>query len=150
MTKKYLLFIILLLIVIVVISIMLIKKGDNLNTNRACVNNNCFDVEIAKTFAERSKGLMNRESLDENSGMFFIFDEEEEYSFWMKNTLIPLDIIWLNKDMEIVHIEKNVQPCKEDPCQRYTPTKPAQYVLELNAGQTDKNNIEVGNKLIFK
>ena len=128
---------------------MLIKKKDNLNTNRACINNNCFDVEIAETSAERMKGLMNRESLDENSGMFFIFDKEKEYSFWMKNTLIPLDIIWLNKDMEIVHIEKNVQPCEEDPCQRYTPSKPAKYVLELNAGQVDKNNIEVENNLIF-
>ena len=124
--------------------------NNNSEHNKVCINDNCFDVEIAKTSAERSKGLMNRESLNKNSGMFFIFDEEKEYSFWMKNTSIPLDIIWINKDMETVHIEKNVQPCKEDPCQKYAPNKPAQYVLELNAGQTDKNNIEVGNKLIFK
>ena len=124
--------------------------NDNPEHNKACIDSNCFDIEIAESSEERSKGLMYRESLDENAGMLFIFEEEKEYSIWMKNTLIPLDIIWINKDLEIVHIEKNVQPCKEDPCKIYKPDKPAKYVLELNTGQTEKTGIKIGNKLIFK
>jgi uncharacterized membrane protein (UPF0127 family) len=124
--------------------------NNNLEHHKACINGNCFNIEIAESSEKRSRGLMYRENLDQNSGMLFIFDQEKEYSFWMKNTLIPLDIIWLNKDMEVVYIEENVQPCKKDPCRRYKPNKLAKYVLELNAGQTEKVGIKIGNKLILK
>lgn len=148
MSKNYR-FIVIFLILIIGLLVFFVMSN-NSEYNKVCINDNCFNVEIAKSSEERSRGLMYRENLDQNSGMFFIFDEEREYSFWMKNTLIPLDIIWANKDMEIVYIEKNVQPCKKDPCERYTPNKPAKYVLELNAGSADKFNIKIENKLIWE
>jgi uncharacterized membrane protein (UPF0127 family) len=75
---------------------------------------------------------MNRTSLSSQSGMLFIFDHEAIYPFWMKNTLIPLDMIWLDKNKNVVDVI-TAQPCSEDPCQIYTPKKESLYVLELNA-----------------
>ena len=105
-----------------------------------------MNVEIADDNGKRMQGLMYRKELGENSGMLFVFDNEDYYSFWMKNTLIPLDIIFISKDMEIVDI-KNAQPCNEDPCALYKPSKPAKYVLEVNNGFAAKNGIKSGNKV---
>lgn len=106
-------------------------------------------VEIADDDEEVTMGLMFRENLDENSGMFFVFGDENYRSFWMKNTLIPLDIIFIGENFEIVDIEYAV-PCKEDPCALYKSSKPAKYVLEVNADFTAKNNIGIGDKIAFK
>lgn len=121
----------------------------NSKINKVCINNNCFYVELAKTQEEITDGLMYREVLDEDRGMLFIFDEEKEHSFWMKNTLIPLDIIWINKDKEVVDIKKNVQPCVQEKCEIFKPSNKAKYVLELNAGQSDKTNIKIDNRFNF-
>ncbi len=110
-----------------------------------CFENTCYEVELPKTNEEFMQGLMFREHLPQNEGMLFVFQEENKHSFWMKNTLIPLDMIWLNKDLEVVHIE-TAKPCKEEPCPTYTPKEKAQYVLEINAGHAEKNNIGIGNK----
>ena len=94
-----------------------------------------FIVEIADEGHERREGLMYREELDEGHGMLFIFPKESPHSFWMKNTLIPLDIIWLSEKKEIVDIQ-TVPPCKPDTnCQSYKPKVAAKYVLEVNAGE---------------
>ena len=106
-----------------------------------------LNVEIADDNEERSNGLMFRENLKENEGMIFIFDDEDAVSFWMKNTLIPLDMIFVNKNLEIVDI-KTAVPCKKDPCTLYSPSEPAIYVVEVNAGFAEKNSINVGDKLI--
>ena len=104
------------------------------------------DVEIADDNYERQQGLMFRKSLNENDGMIFIFENENYQSFWMKNTLIPLDIIFINTDLEIVDI-KNAVPCKADPCDSYTSVKSAKYVIEVNAGFSAKNNIKIGDNV---
>jgi len=117
--------------------------------NKVCFNENCFYVEIAETSEEKSRGLMYRESLAENRGMLFIFNQEGPYSFWMKNTLIPLDIIWLNQDKEVVFIKKSVQPCPDEKCPSIKPDREAKYVLEINGGLSDKINLKIGDKLIF-
>ena len=104
------------------------------------------NVEIADDDYERQQGLMLRERLDENDGMLFVFENEDYRSFWMKNTLIPLDIIFIGENLQIVDI-KNAVPCKQDSCSLYTSAKPARYVLEVNAGFAAKNSIEAGNKL---
>lgn len=145
--KKYLIFILLILIILVLNVISNKNNPEILEENKVCLNNKCFIVEIVDTLEERTKGLMDRESLAQDRGMLFVFDKEEEYSFWMKNTLIPLDIIWINKDKQVVDIEKNVQPCQVDPCQRYSPNQKAKYVLEINAGQSDQTQIKIGDKL---
>ncbi len=108
-----------------------------------------FLVEVAITFEERALGLMNRKQLPDNYGMLFIFNNEEYQSFWMKNTLIPLDIIYADKDKKIVHIYHNVQPCKEEECPTYPSSSPAQYVLEIYGGSSKKMNIKEGDRLIF-
>jgi len=105
-------------------------------------------AEIADDNNERIKGLMFREKLDENSGMLFVFENEKNQTFWMKNTLIPLDMIFIGKDSRIVDIKYAV-PCKEDPCALYKSLKPAQFVLEVNGNFSSKNNIKIGDKFAY-
>ncbi|MFA5355608.1 MAG: DUF192 domain-containing protein [Candidatus Paceibacterota bacterium] len=115
---------------------------------KVCFNNNCFSVEIALSPEEITTGLMNRKSLEENRGMLFIFKQEGQHSFWMKNTLIPLDIIWMDKDKKVVHIAENVQPCKEE-CNSISPEVSAKYVLEINGGLCSELNITAGAEADF-
>lgn len=104
-----------------------------------------YAIEIADNYDERKEGLMFRTSLAERHGMLFIFDYPEKLKFWMKNTLIPLDMLFFDKDYRIINIEKNAQPCTKDPCNLYFSSGPAQYVMEINGGEADKFGIEVGN-----
>jgi uncharacterized protein len=112
------------------------------------VENVKIKVEIADSLEEKMQGLMNRESLGENEGMLFIFDDEDYYSFWMKNTLIPLEIIHIDENMEIVDIIHAV-PCEEEPCESYKAIEMSKYVLEVNEGFSGKNNIRIGSKVSF-
>ncbi len=97
------------------------------------IGNQSFFIEVATTPAERQQGLMNRESLPANQGMLFVFEDEAPRNFWMKNTLIPLDMIWINEAKTIVDI-KAAEPCKIADCPTYLGAAPAKYVLELNQG----------------
>jgi uncharacterized protein len=110
---------------------VLIRKLEK--TNEVCINENCFQVEIAETPSEKQQGLMFRKSLDEDKGMLFVYEEDGYYSFWMKNTLIPLDIIWINQTMDIIYFVSAV-PCNEEICVSYLPNEKAKYVLEINTG----------------
>jgi uncharacterized membrane protein (UPF0127 family) len=109
-----------------------------------------FKVEVADSFEERKTGLMNRNSLDQDRGMFFIFDKSEVLHFWMKNTLIPLDIVYIGDNFKVVSITKNAQPCKTDPCKVYDSGRSARYVLEINGGLADKNGIKTGDSVEYK
>jgi uncharacterized protein len=114
------------------------------------INGKIFLLEIADNYKSREQGLMNRENLNEMEGMLFIFPVSGIYPFWMKNTLIPLDIIWLNNNKEVVFIKENARPCERAivaVCQTIVPTKPARYVIELNAGNVNKLNIKLGQKI---
>lgn len=108
-----------------------------------CFKKICVKVEIADNQEKRTQGLMFREKLGKNEGMLFVFDKENYLNFWMKNMKIPLDIIWLDRNKKIIDIHKNVLPCR-DSCPDLTPSQKAQYVLEVNSGFTDKNNISIG------
>jgi uncharacterized protein len=114
---------------------------------RVCFKDACFKVELAATEETRRQGLMDREQLASDQGMLFIFDVSGEYGFWMKNTLIALDMIWLDENKKVVHIEANVPPCVSDPCPIYSPVKPAVYVLELSAGVAAQEGIGLGDVL---
>lgn len=112
------------------------------------IKDNKYYLEVADNNFTRMKGLMNRESMPSNEGMLFIFDYVGIHSFWMKDTLIPLDMIWLNSNGEVVYMHKNAQPCSnfvQAICQSIIPSKTAKYVIELNAGEVDKSNIKVGD-----
>jgi len=104
------------------------------------------NVEIADDNNERMHGLMFRENLDENSGMLFVFDDEDNQTFWMKNTWISLDIIFISKDLKIVDMKYAI-PCNENLCKLYESSKPAMYVLEVNGNFTIINNIKIGDKI---
>jgi len=132
-------------------AIIFILNNQKINKeNQVCFKNNCFEVELARTTTERNRGLMFRESLNQDKGMLFIFDREGEYPFWMKNTLIPLDIIWINENKEVVFISENTQSCEKDPCPSVNPGKNAEYVLELNGGTAQKIGLNIGDTLDFK
>ena len=105
-----------------------------------------IDLEIADSEYERQLGLMNRKSMEETQGMLFIFQYERMQSFWMRNTLIPLDILFINKDKEIITIHKNTETLS---AQSYPSTAPAIYVVELVGGFTDKYNIVKGDKIFW-
>ena len=107
------------------------------------------NVEIADSPEERAAGLMFRESLGENSGMLFIFDDEKTRSFWMKNTLIPLDMVFISEDLEIIDIKYAV-PCREYQCINYVSKEPAEYVLEVNGNFTIRKSIAIGNTVNLK
>ncbi len=121
----------------------------NQRQGKVCFKNNCFEVELAATNEEQAIGLMFRKSLDKNKGMLFVFSGEGEYTFWMKDTFIPLDIIWINENKEIVFISENAQPCKEDSCPSIAPDKKAKYVLEINGGISKEIGLKVGDRLEF-
>ena len=110
------------------------------------LNGKTFEVEIADTQLERAQGLMFRKELKENSGMLFTFPESDKHSFWMKNTFIPLDIIWIDENFKIVYIYENAQPCR-DICDSITPSKDARYVLEINSGLAEKYNFNMGDRV---
>ncbi len=102
-------------------------------------------AEFARTPEELQKGLMNRTSLPKDSGMLFIFPDETNRSFWMKNTLIPLDVIFISSKGRINEMT-TLNPCQEtEICQSYNSKTPAQYVLEINAGSTLKWKIIEGD-----
>lgn len=105
-----------------------------------------IDIEIADDSAQRAQGLMYRKSMDDDKGMLFIMERNEQQGFWMKNTYIPLDIIYVSADSTIVDIYKNAKPLTTTSM----PSRgPAKYVVEVNGGWTTKYGIAKGDKINF-
>lgn len=108
-----------------------------------CIEEKCVQVRLAETPAERQRGLMGVASLTDEEGMLFLWGEQGIYPFWMKDTLIPLDIIWIQEDGTITEIT-TLQPCETEFCPVHTPKGIARYVLEVNAGLMQKWNVQEG------
>lgn len=106
-----------------------------------------IDIEIADDDIQTQRGMMFRRSLRQDRGMLFIFPDTEERSFWMKNTLISLDIVYLDENKNIVSISENAPPKSE---QSIWSERPAKYVVEVNAGFVSQHQIQVGDKISFK
>lgn len=107
-------------------------------------------ADIAATDEQRTKGLSVKDRLGENEAMLFVFDNEAEHTFWMKNMKFPIDIIWLDSDKTIVHIEHNLQPCSfELLCPTYKPNVESLYVLETVGGFAEKHDIVKGTMVEF-
>lgn len=106
-------------------------------------------AELAITDEERQLGLMFRDTINWDQAMLFIFEEEGIQTFWMKNMKIPIDILWLDREKRIVHVEKNVPSCKKEPCPTYSPLYPAMFVLELKANSVDKHQLKLFDKIEF-
>jgi uncharacterized membrane protein (UPF0127 family) len=113
------------------------------------VGNKKVNIEVADTNDSRIKGLSGRESLGKDSGMLFVFDTKQvNFSFWMKDMLIPLDIVWVSNN-KVIKIDKNVPfyplGTPDNQLKTYNPGQPFDYVLEVNSGFTTTNNIKVGD-----
>jgi uncharacterized membrane protein (UPF0127 family) len=106
-----------------------------------------FSIEIAETESDRARGLMFRDSMLADHGMLFLFDHPAPQTFWMKNTHIPLDILYFDQNYKLVSAQQRVPPCRSEPCVVYPSEGPAQYVLELNAGMADKLGVKPGDEL---
>jgi hypothetical protein len=98
-------------------------------------------ADVASTGEQRSKGLAVKDTLAENESMLFYFPKANEYSFWMKDMKFPIDIIWLDTNRTVFHIEHSLEPCGPDECPQYRPIGKAQYVLETVAGFSQKYNV---------
>ena len=140
-------------IIPLVAAIILTKLSDspqpaaNMYQNNSCVNigAECYFLEKAYTNEDRIRGLSGRESLVENSGMLFVFDYAEIQCMWMKDMKISNDIIWIDESKKVIKVEQNVRP--ETYPNSFCSDIPARYVIELNAGQVQKNQLTVGQQI---
>jgi uncharacterized membrane protein (UPF0127 family) len=123
---------------------LFVDEGD-----RVCFGNECFGAEIAATDAEHKTGLMNRKSLDMDKGMLFIYSQSGLYPFWMKNTLIPLDMVWLDQERRVVYVYENAMPCGPDACIEIMPSSEARYVFEAKAGTAKRIGLKPGDQADF-
>lgn len=113
------------------------------------IKGNSYQLEVAQSMLQKTKGLGERSNLCSNCGMIFVYQNEGTYPFWMKDTLIPLDMIWLNKSGNIVSIQTALPEPGASLFQlkNYVNSKPAQYIIELNAGQSAKLGLKIGDKI---
>jgi uncharacterized membrane protein (UPF0127 family) len=112
-------------------------------------NGKIITAELALSDSKRARGLMDREKINPDQGMLFVFENAGVHSMWMKNMRIPLDFLWLDREQQIVHIEENIPPCERDPCPSYASKIPAMYVLELKAGIISENSLKLYDKVDF-
>lgn len=107
-----------------------------------------FNISVAKDEQSKDRGLMFVHQLGNQQGMLFVYNQPAYLTFWMKNTLIPLDILFINSEKKIVDIQ-TMAPCEKEPCLIYTSSQPAQYALEINAGLSKEFDIKVNDGVIF-
>ena len=106
-----------------------------------------YQLELALTPEQQTQGLMYRESLPDRTGMLFVFNESGTHHFWMKNTMIPLDMIWMDENGRVIFVSADTPPCRAEPCATYGPEVPAHQVLEIAGGMAAKEKITVGSTL---
>lgn len=125
------------------------KEFSQKKHGEVCFRDYCFSVDLAVTPKEKLKGLSYKEKLKDREGLLFVFDKEDIYPFWMKDTLIPLDIIWIDNENKVVYIKENAQPCLKDNCSHIIPNRKAKYVLEIAAGTVKQLGTEIGDQVII-
>jgi uncharacterized membrane protein (UPF0127 family) len=106
------------------------------------VNGVTLVADVASSSEQRSKGLAVKDTLAENESMLFVFSKANDYQFWMKDMKFPIDILWLDADRYVIHIEHSLEPCDSDGCPLYKPDGKAQYVLETVAGFAEKYGVD--------
>ncbi len=146
MAQRNFLFVMFFLLIVSLPACSLLAGG---GTKEVCFYDHCIMAKVAQAQEERAKGLQFRRSLGEDEGMLFIFPSSRRQSFWMKDTFISLDIIWMDRNKRIVFIIPNILPCETDQCPVYTPDSDAKYVLEVNAGITAELGLRVGDQAVF-
>jgi uncharacterized protein len=106
-----------------------------------------YRLELALTPEDQAQGLMFRENLPDRTGMLFVFPEAAPHHFWMKNTMIPLDMIWMDEAGQVAFVSAQTPPCKADPCPTYGPDSAVSQVLEIAGGLAEKEGIRAGSAL---
>jgi uncharacterized protein len=115
------------------------------------INGLVLNADIAATDEQKRMGLSVKSSLAENEAMLFVFDNEAQHPFWMKDMKFPIDIIWIDRDKTVVHIEHNLPPCESGLlCPTYTPIQDSLYVLETVAGFTERHGVARGTQVDFE
>lgn len=107
-------------------------------------------LELALTDQEKATGLMHRDSLTADHGMLFVFDTDDILAFWMKNTLMPLDVVWFDATGRVADVHPDAQPCRADPCPRFSNARPARAVLLVNAGFAAAHGLKPGAAATFQ
>lgn len=129
------------------------KPQDNLTTTDATLAGHPFHLKLARTASEKTKGLMFVKQLPEDEGMLFCYDKPTMMRFWMKNTLIPLDILFFSQDLRVLEIIESMEPAlsgmPDHALPTYSSTQPVQYALELSAGVVKKLGIKPGDSLVL-
>lgn len=133
---------------IILLAILLLWQMNKKNQKFVTIDNLKVKVEIVEKPEAQAKGLAGRDKLGKNAGLLFLYHDYQIRSFWMKGMKFKIDIIWI-KDKEIVGIEKNVPLYEETNTKHYLSPIPVNYVLEVNAGFCDQNNIKVGDRVKF-
>lgn len=138
--------------VAVMVAVLTSSGCTSILTEQVCIRETCFAVDLADTPQAREHGLMGVERLGENEGMVFVFESEGSYTFWMKDTLIPLDMIWIGRDGRVIYVQKDAQPCTADPCAVYGPPagSRALYVLEVPGGTAERLGIAAGDEVTLR
>ena len=108
-----------------------------------------LQAEVMVKDEDRAMGLMFRASLAEDRGMLFLFETSDFHGIWMKNCKFPIDILWLDEDKKIVHVQEGAPPCVKEPCPVYSPLRRASYVVELNSRQARREKAAVGETVSF-
>lgn len=134
-----------------IVLLVLIFVGCKHQQHRVTLNDKTFVVELADDNQSRAMGLMYRKEMGDDEGMLFVFPDSQLRAFWMKNTLIPLDILYFDNNRRLVSISENTPPCKNTTtrCPNYPSKKPAKYVLEINAGLSENYGFKAGDELII-
>ena len=141
-------YLILALMVLVFAVSMFLNKKDSSSHREIIIGNVAVKIEVATSPTEKQKGLSGRNFMRKNSGMLFIFSQPDFYPFWMKDMEFPIDIIWLDENLQIINIEKNITP--DTFPKKFIPRLPAKYALEINAGWSDKNKVKEGVNIKVK
>jgi uncharacterized protein len=126
------------------------SSNDGYRQANVMVNGLVLAADISASNEQRTKGLSVKDALAENEAMLFVFDNEGEHTFWMKDMKFPIDIIWINSNKTVVHIEHNLQPCDYGLlCQTYKPGQDSLYVLETVSGFAEKHDVVQGTRIQF-
>jgi uncharacterized membrane protein (UPF0127 family) len=130
--------------------VLLVVAGVTSNKNKKellAMGSQTFTYEIAKTTNQRQDGLSGRPDMAKDHAMIFVFQQQGNYCFWMKEMHFPLDIVWLDSSKHVVHIEQNLS--SDTYPKQYCPNKPALYTIEVNAGVAAKTGVRVGDSVSF-
>ena len=146
-TKLFLTILVIVLLILVGFALYKNKQND---VKVVCIESKkCFNVESVSTPDKMQLGLGNRDSLNQESGMLFIFPQDVYTGFWMKDMRFPIDLLWIDSTMKVVGIEKNMQPCTESSCPTFDSKVKIRYVLEINSGLADKLGLKEKDTVSF-